>query len=308
MKFSEEQLRNKDFFTEVKEEANKLVSELNSREAYDFSRDLKQSLEEIKDFKIKYYDLYREYWRLIIKLRWLGLPIMVELEKEVVDMFKNHFARVFSIPDFDVWKKLKEVLLGIIVLDNRDKLKKEIRQVLLSNQEKITGKRILIDGQEKEPTVANWLLDYNKTLGTGKVNNIARTQYLTNGRNIKNLSSEEKKKIRTLFDLYERLKLSSQTLEGLEDDIPLDEDYAKGTIKQGVFEPFKEPTGKEEMLWELAEKTTKERMEEIRREMKGETGEVKDTDELEKMLSQYPAGSLERRAVEEEIRKLKVKS
>ena len=308
MKFSEEQLRNRGFLEEIKKKMEEMINENRTREAYDLSRDLRQSLEEIKDFKVKHYDLYGEYWRMIIKLRWLGLPIMVELEKDVVDMFKNNFTRVFSIPDIDVWGKLKEILLGIIVLDDRDKLKKQIRDVLLNNQEKITGKRIIIGIEEKEPTVANWLLNYNKTLGTGKVNDIARTQYLTNGKNIKNLTEEEKKKVRILFDLYEKLKLSSQTLEGLEEDIAIDEDYATGIIKQGVFEPYKEPTGKEKELWELAEKTTRERIEEIRREIRGETGEVKDRAELEKMLSQYPEGSLERRAVEEELRKMEAGS
>jgi len=305
MKFNEEQLKRKDFLAKIKERADKLISEYNSRESYDLSKNLEQSLKEIVDFKKKYYDLYGQYWEIIIKLRWLGLPIMTELKKEILDMFKYHFAEIFNIPEFDVLAKLEEVLLGTTVLDDRDKFKKQLSQILLDNQEKLTKKKIIINNQEEHPTVANWLKNYNRILGTGKVDNIKRTQYLTNNKNIVGLTEEDKNKVRILFNLYEKLKLSSQTLEGLEDDIPIDEDYAKGTIKQGVFEPFK-ITEKENKLWELAKKTTEERMKGVGKEMSGESGTDKGIEELRNMLSQYNEGSLEYKAIKEEIAKLEI--
>lgn len=148
----------------------------------------------------------------------------------------------------------------------------------------------MIDSKEKLPTVGNWVKDYNSVLGTGVIDKLKRTQYLTNGKNIKNLNEKEKKKIRILLDLYERLKLSSLTLEGLEEDIPVDEENMKGIIKRGVFEPYKE-TKEDKLFWGKIKSS--------------EEGEKKiGLDELREMTNKYPTGSLERKVIEEEIEKL----
>ena len=169
-------------------------------------------------------------------------------EVNILDLFKSHYTIIFRIPNFDIWAKLKHVLLGIIPLDERDKLKKQIREVLLRNQEKLTDKKFVIDNQKKLPTVANWLIDYNKNLGTGEISNLAKTQYLINGNNLKNLDKDEKDKVKSLFNLYEKLNLSSQTLEGFEEDVPVDDEGMVGIIKQGQFEPYKEENTERQKL------------------------------------------------------------
>lgn len=297
---TEKELTNPQFLNELKTEIDDIINEDQFREAYDLSKVLSSALEDIRNFKEKNFDLYSEYKKIINRLKWIGLPIMVP--NDVVKMFQYHFKEIFKIPDFDLGSKLKIVLLGIILLDERDKFKKQLREALLKNEEKITRQRLIINNIQKEPTVANWLSDYNQTLGTGEIQGLARTEYLVNGKNIKNLTEEEKVKIKMLVNLYEKLKLSSLTFEGLEDEISLDEETATGVIKEGVFEPFK-PTEKQKQTWQMIQDFFDERRGGNLAGV-GKMTNVNDINELKNMAASYPAGSFERKAIEEEIAKM----
>lgn len=289
MPVDKEQLKNKDYLEKIKMMAEDIASENRFREAYDLNRELEKAIGEMKNLKEGNYDLYVEYKKIIYKLKWLGLPIMKE--EEVIDMFQHHFTQIFKIDGYDIWSKLRIILLGIVVFEDRDEFKKKLRQALINSQEKITSKKLIINKQEVPPTVANWISDYNKSLGTGEINDLARAQYLVNGKNIINLNKEEKEKIKILFDLYEKLKLSSFTLEGLEEDISVDRDNLMGTIRAGVFEPYRE-TEKEKQIWDIIEGK------------KIKIEEKSNVTELRQLASQYKIGSLERRAIEEEIAKI----
>lgn len=298
MQFNEEQLKNKDFLDKIKSQADDLMFYDEVNEAYHLAKDLEASLEKIKDFKEKYFNFYGEYKKMIYRLKWVGLPIMTE--NMAVEMFKYHFTVTFHIPGFnfnELWRKLKAILLSIIIFKDRDEFKKNLRDALFYNQEKLTGKNLIINNQEKTPSVSNWLLDYNSNLGSGVVENIKRVQYFTNNKNIKNLNEEEKAKVKILFDLYEKLKLSSLTLEGLEEDIPVDDPGREGIIRSGIFEPFEE----EKIVYQpvINKATIKVNKSESEREI--------NLQELKNLAAQYPAGSFERKAVEEEIRKLNTK-
>ncbi|MFA6107037.1 MAG: hypothetical protein WC745_05215 [Patescibacteria group bacterium] len=297
-------LKDPAFYERVKKIAEDLISDNSFTEAYNFGAGIEEEIEKAKDFKAESRELYFKYKDLSVKLLWVGLPVMTQ--NQVRKMFREHFAKSFLIPDYDHWAKLKPILLAIMSLDERDALKKQLTQSLAENQEKITSKRLLISGEEKDPTVANWILDYNRTLGTGGASGVARTQYLVNSINVKNLSKEEKEKIQKLFDLYKRLKLSSQTLEGYEMDVPVNEMGVNGTIRQGVFEPTPPETKKDKIIQLIID----EMMGRIKPDVAGggttatASGTGNELSELKQLASEYPAGSLERRAIEEEIVRL----
>lgn len=296
----EKKLIKPEFFEELRLYAQDIMGEDRFREAYDLSKLLSTSLDNIKDFKAKNYNLYIEYQRIINQLSWVGLPIMTE--EMVVNMFQHSFTSVFEVPGYDIRSKLKAVLLGIVVLDDRDKFKKQLRDALMKNEEKITSQRLIIDDLKKDPTVSNWLTDYNKILGTGPVEGLARTEYLVNSKNIKNLEEKDKQRVRFLFDLYERLKLSSQTFEGLENEIPLDEKEAVGVIKEGIFEPFA-VTDKQKQTWQMIEDFLRERRGESGGKKLNINGTSNDLVELKNLAVKYQPGSLEKKVIEEEIKR-----
>lgn len=290
---AEAKLTDQDNFTKVKKFADDLISDNEFSVAYNFAINLDKEVERSKKFKIEAPDQYKKYKEIIIKLLWIGLPVMTQ--SEVRKIFKDNFAKSFLIPGYDHWGKLKVVLLGIMSLDERDVFKKQIIQALVENQEKLTSSRLMITNEEKEPTVANWIIEYNRALGTAQINDVVRTQFLVNSINVKDLTKEEKEIIQKLFDLYERLKLSSQTLEGYEMDVPVNEMGVNGTIRQGVFEPTPPETKKDKIIQGIID------------DMMGRTkpAEGYSVADLKELLPKYPAGSLERRAIEEEIKRMK---
>ncbi len=210
MPFSLEQLADRKTFEDIKSKYNEIVIYDQPTEAYDLAKDLEKSLENIKDFKERYPEFFVVYKKIIHRLKWIGLQVMTE--SMVAEMFKYQFNEIFNIQGLTVdelWRKLKIILLVILDFNERDEYKKELRNTLLNSQEKLTEKRLIINNQEKSPTVGNWILDYNSNLGAGIADNLKRTQYFINSLNIRNLRAEEKVKAKFLLDFYRLFVLLS---------------------------------------------------------------------------------------------------
>ncbi len=300
MPFSLEQLADRKTFEDIKSKYNEIVIYDQPTEAYDLAKDLEKSLENIKDFKERYPEFFVVYKKIIHRLKWIGLQVMTE--SMVAEMFKYQFNEIFNIQGLTVdelWRKLKIILLVILDFNERDEYKKELRNTLLNSQEKLTEKRLIINNQEKSPTVGNWILDYNSNLGAGIADNLKRTQYFINSLNIRNLRAEEKVKAKFLLDFYEKLKYSSNTLEGLEEEIAIDDEGMKGIIKAGVFEPLKEDENK------IVARKIQIQPGQLVKRAEVKTGAVETRqDDLKNLASHYLEGSLERKAIEEEINRL----
>lgn len=310
MLIDKNKIKDKNYLSIIKKKVLLIENDDNFQDAFRMSKELDAIIREDADFRKSFFELYQEYQEIIIKLRWVGMQIMTETQVE--EMFKNHFAKIFSIPGFNIWNKLKIILLANPVYEERDNFKKNITRALLSNREKLTSKNLSINKQEQAPTVGNWISEYNFTLGTGRVDEVKRTQYLINSENVKKLNENEKQKLKILFNLYEKLKLSSLTLEGLEEEIPVKDEDNEGVIKNSIFIPHKE-TPEQKRIWEIikGEENQKEKSE---MDLSGfrkplstpQTQEETEIKNLEEMAAQYELGSLERRAIEEEIRKMKL--
>ena len=108
MLFSEAQLNDKKFFEEIKGKSRDFIDYDQFREAYDLAKSLEQSLDQAKDFKDRNYELYRSYEDIIIKMKWVGLPIMTG--NTVVDYFQNHLTKIFEISGYtfdNLWRNWK---------------------------------------------------------------------------------------------------------------------------------------------------------------------------------------------------------
>jgi len=189
---------------------------------------------------------------LMAKLKWVGLPKLKN--DEVVELFSKHFTDIFKIDGYDVWDKLKQNIIFNVLYEERDGFKEKIKKALLKNEEKLTEKKIVINGKEHSATVANWMKDYNVAVGIKPVDLEKQSRYLTNSSNMKNLVAGathekretehekremgEKDKLKTLFKLYEKLKLSSLTAAGFEEGLFIDEDGVKGYLEEGIFTKF----------------------------------------------------------------------
>lgn len=254
------------------------------REAYLYLKELEEFLgaERIREIDP---GLYERYSRLLIKLKFLSLNFFDDWE-EIVNLIKNNFEIIYEIKNYDLWKKIKINLLSLGNLAERDKIKEELKKTLLSCD------KIILDKKKYERyinfpfSVADWLKDYNSILGIKEVDNLKRVQYLTNGEYIKKLDEADKNKLKILFDFYENLKASSNTSRGFESDIPM---VIEG--KHVIFTGGRAEEIKPDLINLI--KSVK-----IPRENNNKLAE------LRAMVGQYPAGSLERKAIEEEMRKI----
>lgn len=196
------------------------------RECYGFAKDLETLL---ASQKIESIDpiLFSTYRQMIVRARWIALYWLSE--QDIIKMFERDFVLSFEIPDFDHWEKLLPFLLGMFVFEDRDEFKHKIRGALLKNNEQITS---------AEPkTVVGWLTDYNVTVGTGIISRIAIARYFASNHNFNQLDPADKEKIKHLLKFYERIKLSSLTIEGMESDIIMTRDNGDLIIfRNGVIE------------------------------------------------------------------------
>jgi hypothetical protein len=326
-------------YQSIAQETDNIVLYDEVREAHDLYHQLGDFIEQNK-YRGNNPELYKEYLRLIGKLKWVALP-MFSPEK-ALGMFKTHFADLPDLADFDLWQKLKIILLSIAFVEDRDELKNKIKSILNKQQAYLTSGKIK---QNIAPTVENWIKDYVSFVGNASADTAKQNQYFINSEAIKNLSAGEKERVRKFFQFYEKLKWSSADIQGIEETIPVVTDDFKGFIKDGVVVKIDPETKNRSQLFQKAAREVlsqsykrdkgqnvtsafkvnsevqsyrqglaeDQKMNNLQNNIAKQAEAVlpKKNNELEQLkalAAQYPAGSLERRAMEEEINKLKVKS
>ncbi len=209
------------------------------QEAYTLVRKLEPMLLETPE-RIP-QDFRDELKELIIKGKWISLPTLKD--NEVIELFKNYFTKQFELIDgeFDVWTKLRAKLVSMPLYEDRDVLRKKVKNVLLNNEELITSKGPLNDEDEILPaTIKNWLIDYIKTLGNEEKNPVMINNYIIKHNIISKLSEKEQSNLKKLFNFYEIVKISSLDPKGYEEEISVVHDeWGPGIMVAGKFVPKK---------------------------------------------------------------------
>ncbi|HBH46762.1 MAG: hypothetical protein A2445_00010 [Candidatus Jacksonbacteria bacterium RIFOXYC2_FULL_44_29] len=169
----------------------------------------------------KYPDFYQQWEGILILLRWINLASSTEAV--ILDLMENHWLEQYTIPFFDPWEKFELKLLGYLPQE-RDEFKVRVRRALLRNSQIITQNGVMIGTIEQAGTVSNWLNDYNQKLGTDAVDNVQFAEYITTSQNTADLSSAERRIVESLLYFYEQLKYSSASPEGMEEEVPFEDD------------------------------------------------------------------------------------
>lgn len=160
------------------------------------------------DFGKADYSLFSVFQKFYISLKFV---IIFELpEKEILDLISNHFDFVFKYPEYDLERKIKYKISSINDLEERDEFKAKIRQALLNNKMSFGQGKIMVSGIEQRATVSTWLKDCYMKLGVGPINSLKINEYLVNDPNTKNLSVDDKAKLKILLNFFEKIKVSSQ--------------------------------------------------------------------------------------------------
>lgn len=174
----------------------------------------------------------------------------------------------------------KELNGGVIAVLFADANFKNVMAKRISeNQEKLFSREVAVDGKRFIPSIGNWINNFITVNGGGFFNNIVLSSYVTNSKYTKNLDKIEKEILIKLLTLYRNVKFFPQTLENVSPEkweiFPLDSQKTTPFNERQSLATPKSP-------------------------------EEQEIETLEKMAAGYALGSLERRAVEEEIRKMKL--
>jgi len=289
MNITIENLNDPVFIDQLDEKVNKIEFFNDTKEALYLSRYLEKLLfkneKNIRDTEIL------EIIKIIIaRLKFILFNTLGD--NEILYIFDKYLAVGIKMAYLDLAEILK-MRISFIPIDKRDEFKEKIRKIILNNQEEITKKSIINNQIKDRPTIAAWLKLYNKELGTGIINNLEQNKFYIDNPNFGKLGDLEKLELKELFNMYEYLKRSSMTIEGNEDDmVVIDIDGSDYWFKEGRF-----------IKLDKAEKIVNNPGKNKSQQMIGQT--KTDVEQLKQLASKYPAGSFERKAVEEEIDKLK---
>jgi hypothetical protein len=208
-------------------------------------------------------------------------------------LFKNNLADLLKSADADEFISDYNLILISLISDD-ESFKQNLENVFYTNSEELTSERLKSEDKEVSPTIANWLKDFIRENGSEMFDDLALAHYLSSAVNAKNLNIKEKTLLRRLLGLYRNLSffpasMGNNPLENWE-IIPVkrEEEFKKEkTLDGSVPKIIRNKTAAQSVAAPLLDKPSST------------------LTELEKMLPQYPATSLEHKAVSQEISRFK---
>jgi hypothetical protein len=224
-------------------------------------------------------------------------------------MLRHDLLFQFTLPDYNLAEKLNYKLVNIISVPERVLVKSQFCKAVLENSETITK------GYEIK-TVKDWLLDYISKVGLDGQDKLAAAQYLMKLKSNKLITDQDRDKLTTIFKIYERLSLPSDTPEGFEEELNITFDGRLFVLRHGVLDPIENSREVTEALQNMAtlESASESSQEPVIKssvEPIGEPAMVPGTSQdkaittLEAALANYPEATLEHKAIKQEISRLK---
>lgn len=206
-------------------------------------------ISEHSEFSTLYPERAEVIKTLLIDNEWMGLQFTPH--DRVIKLFSNHLVSLFTMEDrydfdnhagiiHDILKdKLRYNLLQIAIFDERDDFKHKLVDALRNNQEQITTALFFGEIKTTQPTTANWFTIYTNFMVPGaKFSKFQQSKFFKKNDNILRLNEKELENLRLLFDVYEKLKISSWEPEGLEETFFYDGEQGLGVIEYGEIIPY----------------------------------------------------------------------
>lgn len=169
------------------------------------------------DVKKEYNEIEKEYFALVSRLRFSALSYYPV--RAVESFFEHCIYDALALEEFDLESSVKANLIYRLFPHERDFFKKRLREALTRNMQVVSNTPIEVAGKLLPSNVQNWFKDYFNRVGIDYANTVAQAQYFFSSPNFVKLPELDKNKLKELFSLYEKLKISSRTLEGIEENI-----------------------------------------------------------------------------------------
>lgn len=231
-----------------------------------------------------------------------------EEREYAIDIFSNSIIEMLN------WKSPSASAIFnsalIYLLFNAKDFKEQAARIILGNRELIGKKNIVVEGRELAPSIANWIKDFIKINGSDMFSEITLAQYINTSTNAAKLDSLEKNLLSGVLHLYRNISFFP---ESMKDMLPerwqifpfiIPEDSLSSKLKKKDEEKVIAP--EVEKLVEL-EKTPEAEKTPAAEKTPEENKFLAEIISLSSVLKNYKPESLEYKAIEEEIRRLKVK-
>ncbi|HNX11047.1 MAG TPA: hypothetical protein PKI61_02810 [bacterium] len=218
-----------------------------------------------------------------------------EEENASLRIFSEQLKDILGETDQKILTDLNGALVYLLI--NKPDFSVKVNKALLNNQEVLTEKGVILEGKLQPGTIANWLKHFISENGSENFNIVVLSKYLTTTPSVKNLGESDRRLLRRLLKLYRSLIFYPESMAGLSPEeweiIPLEKESREAAAPRRSIAIPKE--AKPEIKPVLAAP--------VPAPVKSAAAAPKPADDLEKMLATYPVGSLERRALEQEIKK-----
>ena len=193
-------------FTQLKQQALDAVSYLDADEAQNIAKELEFQMENLSGMANNEKEI-GELSVLLTRLKLLALPLL--RDEEVNRLMRERAVEMLTDPDLDARERVETRQLVAPSLLRFETVNQPIMEALHQNQETIGDKKIFVPSRPEavEPTVENWLLDYDQTFGTGQQKDLVWLEYVNTGKNPIHLEAKDKDTLRKLLKFYEFLKL-----------------------------------------------------------------------------------------------------
>lgn len=236
---------------------------------------------------------------------------VVEESSYILDLLSHDLISIFECESFEASAGLNRGM--IYLLFNEDSFKVDVLRKILNNKELIGKNKIQVENKQLDPSISFWLKDFIKTHGSGMFNDLALAQYLNNSNKTNTLSAQEKSLLGKIINFYKNVAFFPESFSELppgrwkmfffdssefEKEI---EDLVKGGARNSAAkkevesEPFVDSLEDDNLTATASFKEKKETLED-----EVVSDEIK---KLKEMLSNYPPSSLERKAIQDEIKK-----
>jgi len=227
-------------------------------------------------------ELLRKYKKLSVLLQFVSLPN--QKDEVISGLFKENLLTAIY-HGIDVQAKIELHMLVFSTNAMAEQLSRIILKALSENGERIGKKFLAIKGELKplEPVIKNWLKDYINSSANYKVrDDLSLGLYINQSKSIKQLSKKEIEVLIPIIKIYNFLTFPSANMK-----VAIITGHAAPStiVGEKITQSIESYQDKPEISIQRKEKSIKE-------------------GELKQLASQYPPGSLERKAVEEELRKM----
>lgn len=124
----------------------------------------------------------------------------------------------------DFIENLKGYLANHLAIEDRNNLRTSLRKAMLRSNEVLGSTQIQLGTEQVSSTVQNWLKLYISEVGNKQATSVQRARFFAQNPSVRKLKSIEKDALKALIDVYEYLLIPSDSLEGYEDTIYIEDE------------------------------------------------------------------------------------